>query len=211
MRKILPLFALLLIVTVSGGNSREPLFDVPWDVNCQNEALEDGYINFGYCIPGLITEEAWLIDSPTIITGGISSYEEGVMERVIANRGLKLTDHKDGIAVMSCGDIGKTAFIKRQGYDAWEGPFMIADCSRRVDMYVNTVVFNLVAEVGYKTAEKWECTSCGWAAVSIGRRGGESEWFIYSDWWLENAFELIWKPWMKSKEVIDSTTAVWYN
>lgn len=165
---------------------------VPWEVNCVDDVLENGYINQGYCIPGLITREAWLVTSPSIITGALSSYDPGMMEMVANNREMSLKGFKDGIALMSCVDIGKVAWIQRPGHN-WDGPFLVVDCSSREDMYVNTVIKQLVGEVGYKTAQEWGQRSWGYVKVSVGQRGGEFGW-SYANWWLDNAFAFVWKP-----------------
>ena len=179
-------------------NPSPQLQAVPWEVNCEDELLENGYMNQGYCIPGLITREAWLKPSPPIISGALSSYDRGVMESVAGYREMSLSGFKDGVALMSCADIGKVAWIQRPGHN-WDGPFLVVDCSAREDMYVNTVIKGLVGEIGYKTAQEWGSRSWGYVRVSVGRRGGDFGWY-YADWWMENAFALVWKPILNEME-----------
>lgn len=44
--------------------------------------------------------------------------------------------------------------MKRPGF-GWEGPFLVADCSQRDDLYAHVFFRKEVVEVGFQTAERW--------------------------------------------------------
>lgn len=168
---------------------------VAWDVDCDDLAVENGYYDRGYCVPGLISRDAWLAKGPDAFYGAVSSYEEGVMESVAANRRMGLGGYKDGVAVMSCGDIGRSVWIF--GPDGWDGPFLAIDCSARRHMYTNVFNLQLAAEVGFKTTVRWGVRAIGRTMVAFGSIPPGADAPLYADWWLNNGLAFEWKPSMR--------------
>lgn len=169
----------------------------PWTVNCDNEDLNDGYKQGAwardFCTPGYITREGQWFDSPTDFYGVMSSYAAGVMEAQVAYR--KLPEGTRGVALMSCGDIGKKVWLRPPNH-GWEGPFIAVDCSQRNHMYYHVVGMGLVVEVGFKQTEKWGFRTAGHIDVHIGGGppGGSYDPVYYGYWWVENQLEWQWGP-----------------
>jgi len=167
----------------------------PWTVNCANEAVEDGYDQGdwarNFCTPGLITYDAWWYDSPRDFYGLMSSYAPGIMEAQVRAKGYDDGEVR-GVALMSCGDIGKTVWLRPSGRSSWSGPFKVVDCSQRGHFYYHVVGMGLVVEVGYKQTERWGFRTAGRIDVHIGS-GAPGAWsgVYYPYWWAENrlAFE----------------------
>ena len=112
----------------------------PWTVNCENENLNDGYKQGAwardFCVPGYVARESQWFDSPPDFYGVMSSYAPGVMEAQVAHR--KLPEGTRGVALMSCGDIGKTVWLRPMG-QSWQGPFVAVDCSQRGHFYYHVI------------------------------------------------------------------------
>jgi hypothetical protein len=122
----------------------------PWPIDCANGRLEDGYIAgpWDICIPGVITKETWYLDSPAHFSGMMSSYDPGVMPRTPKG-------YVGSVASMSCGDIGKTYWLRFAQGDPWLGPFLVQDCSQRNHLWGNVFYVRLAVEVDYRTALKY--------------------------------------------------------
>ncbi len=167
----------------------------PWKVDCSNEAIEDGYIQGSwardFCVPGLITYDAWWFDSPSDFYGLMSSYAVGVMEAQLRHKSIPEGKYKDGVALMSCGDIGKEVWLRRPGGE-WEGPFVSVDCSQRNHMYYHNVGMGLAVEIGWKTTQEWGARVLQRIDVHIGSRPGSWDGVYYAYWWTEN--KLAWEP-----------------
>lgn len=168
----------------------------PWEVNCENENLNDGYKQGAwardFCTPGYITREGQWYEPPTDFYGVMSSYAPGVMEAQVAHR--KLPEGTRGVALMSCANIGKKVFLRPQGR-GWEGPFIAVDCSQRNHMYYHQVGMGLVVEIGYKQTEKWGFRTAGRIDVHIGSGApGAYDPVYLGYWWVENALEWQWGP-----------------
>lgn len=168
----------------------------PWEVNCENDGPNDGYDqgdwSRNFCTPGYITREGQFFDSPTDFYGVMSSYAPGIMEAQVAHR--KLPEGTRGVALMSCGDIGKKVWL-RPPDRSWEGPFISVDCSQRNHMYYHVVGMGLVVEVGFKQTEKWGFRTAGHIDVHIGGGPpGAYDPVYYGYWWVENQLEWQWGP-----------------
>jgi hypothetical protein len=81
-------------------------------------------------------------------------YAAGVMEGTARYMGFDLDKYLDGVAMMSCSDIGQVVWIRREN-ETWEGPFLVVDCAEWDDHYPVAVFRNEVVEVGYRTASRW--------------------------------------------------------
>lgn len=109
----------------------------------------------------LISVAAWMSPAPVYSRGSAVWYAPGVMEANCQYRadmsGVTyeewMAGATDGIAMMSPSDLGKTAWIRREGI--WEGPFRVCDCGVRGQVYEMVVVRGEVVEVGWKTAKRW--------------------------------------------------------
>jgi hypothetical protein len=76
------------------------------------------------------------------------------MEDTASVNNIDLSPFKDGIALMSCSDVGETVWLKRQSHD-WEGPFVVADCANPKHMFAAICYKGEIAELGFKTAVSW--------------------------------------------------------
>lgn len=184
---IVILLLLLAYALVPSAIAEEEI-DVPWEINCYDRNPYNGFINdVGICIPGVITDEAWYAKSPSRFWGVGDSYAPGVMERVCDYRG-GCGGYKGGVAVMSCGDIGRTAWLKRPD-QPWDGPFLVVDCSHKRHMFHN-VNIGLVVEWGYKTTERWGQSVVSNVIVHLGGKPNDSDWgWYYRTWWMEYALD----------------------
>lgn len=145
---------------------------VPWTVDCGDEPKENGYLFDAYCVPGMVTYETARFAQPRYFSGAMSSYAEGVMEKVVANRGMGLSGYRGAAALMGCGDIGKSVYVRPPGGD-WYGPLLVADCSGRSGLYVYILVKRLAVEVDYETAKELGGLTLPWVDVRIeGNYGG---------------------------------------
>ena len=101
----------------------------------------------------------------TIQSGIASQYAPNVMERVVANRqswGQLPTDLSgvDGcIAVLSCDDVGQTWFVRPDG-GKW-GQFLVADCAGDTETIEWMQMNNILVEVDYDTAVRWDTVGKG--------------------------------------------------
>lgn len=114
-----------------------------------------GYWWNGAWVPGLVSQETRFTPIPQVVTGGAVFYGPGVMEATAEYYGLDWSeDIVDGVSLLTCAEIGHKVWLKRLGF-GWEGPFLVADCSQRDDLYAHVFFRKEVVEVGFKTAERW--------------------------------------------------------
>jgi len=180
---ILLLIAFVLVPKVLGDD-----YNVFWEVNCSDPNPYNGFINdVGVCVPGVLTTDSLYKRSPARFWGLGDSYSPGVMEYVCNG---KCRGYKDGIALMSCGDVGRTAWLKRPGHK-WDGPFLVVDCSREHHLWMN-VNNGLVVEWGYKTVERWGIPVVQDVIVNLGEKPKDNYrgWY-YRTWWMEYAVEWV--------------------
>lgn len=95
------------------------------------------------------------------------------MEEVIANRQrwgqlpAELPAVDGYIAVADCGQIGDILFVRRPGYE-WE-KFMVADCAGSPETIQWMHDHNILMEVDYQTALRWNIVGRGGVRVDIGK------------------------------------------
>jgi len=128
-------------------------------------------------VPGLATFDTQFLRMPTTTIGSAVIYAPGVMEATAKYRGLSLDGFIGSVALPFCSEIGHSIWIQRPGYD-WEGPFIVADCSRRNDVYAHIEFRDQVVEVDFNTAVRWGMARYGgkdndgrWTALT-GRLDG---------------------------------------
>jgi len=121
---------------------------------CEDDNPYNGYLYHDTCIPGVVTDEFWLSPNPKHFVGVSSYYAKGIMEQVVENRGLSMNGYHGAVALMMCGDIGKSVWIKRSTAATFQGPYLVADCSGKNHLYFN-VMTGIVVEVDYHTAVRW--------------------------------------------------------
>ena len=126
-----------------------------WQPNCRWYPSILGYWWQKKAIPGLISVESTLEPQPIYTSGVAVFYAPGVMESVSRYRKMPLDDYVDGVALMSCADIGQKVWIKQLEVGEWEGPFLVIDCAARHDYYGVTIFNQEVVEVGFETAVRW--------------------------------------------------------
>lgn len=188
--ELLLVIALILSLFIPTGPARaDPGPKVPWEVDCENGFAEDGFLDREFCVPGVITDKTHYVRSPSRFYGVGSSYAPGVMEWMCSYNG-GCDGYKDGVAVMSCGDVGRTAWIKIADDRPWYGPLKVVDCSQPFHAWVNIVEYGLAIEWGAKTAEILGARASSAVRVHLGGKPNDSDWgWYYRTWWLENALE----------------------
>ena len=131
---------------------------------CQDETpnwLYDGYCWQDYPIPGLPDYATQYLDMPKLFTGKALFYGPWAMQATANYRGLSLDGYIGGVALMTCGDLGESVWLRRPGFD-WEGPYLVVDCARRNDLYGLIVYWGDSVEVDWKTARRWGMVSGTW-------------------------------------------------
>lgn len=114
----------------------------------------EGYCdNFGYFVPGMITNDTWMTPQPIYSKGRMTFYGPQVMRATAEYRGISYDENGciDGVALMSPIDIGKKVWIKID--EEWLGPFCSVDCARRGDMYSIVVYRQEVVEVSFEVTQ----------------------------------------------------------
>jgi len=110
------------------------------------------------------------------------------MEAQVKYRGMD-PNRVRGVALMSCGDIGRTVWLRRPGH-GWEGPFISVDCSARKDLYYHLVGIGMVVEVGHKQASEWGQYVIYRIDVHLGSRPPDTwQGIFYPAWWVKNVME----------------------
>lgn len=105
--------------------------------------------------------------------------------------------YKGAVALMGCGDIGRTAYITIPGRQP-DGPYLVADCSGRKGMYYNIVYGGLAVEVDYDSWVRLGSVNYSSVMVTVKRVtppygvAGES----LSGWYLREGLSFEWYPWM---------------
>ena len=123
---------------------------------CNDNNLFNGYHWRGEgWVPGMITRGTHLLQAPPYTKGWAVYYAKGVMEATARYWGYDLSGYVDGVAMMSCADIGQTIWIHRLFAEDWEGPFLVVDCAELDDMYPIVMFRGEVIEVGFETAKRW--------------------------------------------------------
>lgn len=136
----------------------------------------------------MITRSAQWYIPPNDYWGLMSSYAEGVMERMCAANG-PCDGYRGGIAVPSCALVGQTAWLRPTGR-GWSGPFLIVDCSQRNHAYWHHTVLGLAAEIGYTVTKDWGMVISDRVDVHVGA-GKPNGWSgVYLPyWWVRYALE----------------------
>jgi hypothetical protein len=144
----------LWLSDAEAGDSCPPLSD-EWDYPaCDDGNPIDGYWWWGEVfVPGLIRNESQFLRLPPVMEGTAVWYSAEVMEATAEVRGLSLDGYVDGVAAMSCADIGISYWIDRG--EGWEGPFLVVDCPQLDDVWAVIVNRREVVEVGWTTFERW--------------------------------------------------------
>jgi hypothetical protein len=164
------------------------------DPTCNDGDLLNGYWWRGGWVPGVIDVATHWRPAPQFTSGRSVYYAEGVMEATARFMGFDLDEYVDGVAMMSCADVGQTVWIHRSWGVGWEGPYLVVDCAEWDDHWPVTVFRGEVIEVGYKTAKRWGMIDANeyarkvfvWKGVNKPQLVRE-EATKYVDWFLETA------------------------
>lgn len=106
---------------------------------------------------------------PPPLEGRASQYAKGVMSRVVRYRQSRgelpadLSAYAGAVARPECADIGEAVWLRPAGGE-WER-FIVADCASKSDAresdglsgYEWMIRGNVLVEVGYETALRWDC------------------------------------------------------
>lgn len=181
----------LTFFATGGVEAADPGVEVPWPIDCKNGDAIDGFIDRGFCVPGVITKRTHYVRSPSRFYGVGSSYAPGVMEWMCSYNG-GCDGYKGGVALMSCGDVGRTAWIKVADDRPWYGPLKVVDCSQPFHAYVNVAVYGLAVEWGHKTTLALGVGTGSSVRVHLGGKPTDSDWgWYYRTWWIDYALEFI--------------------
>ena len=187
------------------------------EFNMYDETPLTGFVDdWGFCVPGIVTNEVWFTRSPQYVYGSAVWYAPGLMRATAKWRdpdtyamyhlAYRSDDYLGAVAVLSPANIGDTVWLRRDGGE-WEGKYLVVDCSRRADMYSHIAINQQVVEVDFETALRWGLVSGNyddWEMVS-GKENvvelwyGEdkpTEWIdeiqppiYFAKYWLDNVVE----------------------
>ena len=127
---------------------------------CDDHNIYNGYFWNGYWIVGLINQETQMAVKPPLIRGAAVLYAPTVMEATAKYRGFSLDGYLGGVSILTCSEIGSSVWLKRLD-NAWEGPYLVVDCSRRNDMEGQIRSMNLAVELDFNTAVRWGMAEYG--------------------------------------------------
>jgi len=114
-----------------------------------------------------VTNETWFTPAPQHTIGKAVYYAPHVMEGTANSNGMSLDGFAGGVAMQSCADIGQIVWLRNNG-GAWEGPYLVVDCSARNRMWEHSVIKEQSVEVDFDTALRWgmvRLTADGWKDV----------------------------------------------
>ena len=152
---LLVLFSIVVIPAKAGGNiPLIPCLKESENVICNDGNVYNGFFWYGSWVPGYPTFETQFLRMPDVSVGSAVIYPPGVMLANAQYRGLSITGFAGEIAVPFCSEIGHTVWLKRPGHD-WEGPFLVADCTKRGDLYGVIEFRDQVVEIDFDTAVRW--------------------------------------------------------
>lgn len=155
--------------------------------------LYGGYWWLDAWVPGLVSQETRFAELPQVVKGGALFYGPGVMEATAEFYGLDWSeDIVDGVSLLTCAEIGHKVWLKRPGHE-WEGPFLVADCSSREDLYAHIFFRREVVEVGFETAERW----------GMATRKGTDPWYKAHLWRIDNVLVSRVPPWKINTAPVD--------
>lgn len=154
---------------------------VTWELDCEDDNPYNGFTFIDYCVPGVISRDAWLMPYPKHSIGVATFYAPGVMDKVVANRGLSLKGYVDGIVTMTCGNVGDSAWVKRPG-TGWEGPYLVVDCGGPHGVWAFTQ-YKLHVEVDYDRWVMWQADGGGTQSVEVCMGGNSCQGSSPVSWW----------------------------
>lgn len=111
-------------------------------------------------VPGMISFDTQYLRMPTVSMGSAVFYAPDVMRANAEYYGLSMDGVVGAVAIPFASEIGHKVWLKRPGLD-WEGPFMVADSSRRNDIYGHIMFRDQVVEVDFDTAVRWGMAKYG--------------------------------------------------
>ena len=129
----------------------------------------------GFQLPAWVTNDTWYRPMPDHTTGDSVWYAPWMMEGTANFRGMSLDGFMGGIATNSVGDMGKTAWLKRDGM-GWEGPYLFVDVSQRNHAYHHAVNVGTIFEVDFLTALRW-----GFVSKANNQKG-----YVVDNWLVTN-------------------------
>ena len=157
--------------------------EVTWDIDCNDGNVYTGFTFLDKCVPGVISKESWLMKYPKHTVGVATYYAEGIMDRVVENRGMSLKGYVDGIVLMTCGNVGDSVWVRRPGLN-WEGPYLVVDCGGAHGVWAFTE-FRLHVEVDVKRWNSWrETTGTQSIEICIGDKSCDGNPIYWGNYWL---------------------------
>ncbi len=100
-----------------------------------------------------------------VVTGVASQYDPGVMDQVVQYQHRKGSidsnlDNYDGFVATPGCDIGDVIIARPAGSNKWES-FLVVDCAGSDGAYGWMTRNNILFEVDYETAERWDTIGRG--------------------------------------------------
>lgn len=106
----------------------------------------------------------WLTPTESItLTGDAAFYAPGRMAQVIDYRDADLGGFAGGVALMSCGDLGREVWLQFPD-DVWTGPYLVVDCAQRDHYHYLVDQLGRVVDVCWET---WHALHLPLAPVSV--------------------------------------------
>lgn len=88
-----------------------------------------------------------------VLIGLATFYADGVMDRVVAYRGLSCAECIGAVALLEPEHIGQQIWLQAPGREV-EGPFLVADCANRAHAPALRER-GFVVDVDWETAQRW--------------------------------------------------------
>ena len=88
-----------------------------------------------------------------LLIGVATYYADGVMEQVLANRGLACAECVGSVALLDAAHLGQRVWLQAPGR-AVEGPYLVADCANRAHVAALRAR-GFVVDVDWATAQRW--------------------------------------------------------
>lgn len=115
----------------------------------------NGYWEGNYWIKGVPSYETLMLRMPMVAGGSAVTYDPYLMEVTANKAGFDIEKYVGTVAVSFWSEVGHEVWIYHPNY-GWEGPFLVVDVSRQIDVYRQIVYQNQVVELDFETAKRWE-------------------------------------------------------
>jgi len=116
--------------------------------------IYNGYWEGNYWIAGVPSYETLMLRMPIVAGGSAVVYDRGLMEATARQGGYDISKYVGSVAVPFWSEVGHEVWIYNPEF-GWDGPFLIVDISRQIDVYRQIVYQNQVVELDFETGKRW--------------------------------------------------------